>query len=206
MQTWVRRRRTYGPAPQECELRKSRFNCKGRIHMRIYLSVLTTCAVVTALTACTTPRKTDAPAPKPKSSARAVSEPKNSVPIPKAAPEGIDYSMLSRLLEGPVKLVHQDIVGKQVTLDLSKAQGRNVPVDTYIADTDHAAFFQCKTSRPGFTGGQVTAKITNYIYLAKSRQKIVELDHCAPTATETVPPEPNAPAATTRGQVSSARR
>jgi hypothetical protein len=100
---------------------------------------------------------------------------------------------LGQLLEGPEKQVRQDVVGKLVSLDLAKAQGRSAPAGVYVVNGADAVFFRCKTTQGGFAGGEVTAKITGYRYVAKGEQKTLELDRCAaPVVAEA--PKATAPA------------
>ena len=113
----------------------------------------------------------------------------------KPAREGIEYAALSDLIgEGTGKQVKQDLIGKSVSIDLVKATGRNVPAGSYAVDSTDQTFFVCRSVAPGYTGGVVTAKVRDYRYLPRSKQKIVDLDRCGPESASVAAPMATAPA------------
>jgi hypothetical protein len=150
------------------------------------ISALTMTAAILALCAGCASRS-PAPAAAP---AQAAQAPVAIAPAPPAKPvrEGIEYTALSDLIgEGTGKQVKQDVVGKTVSLDLSKATGRNVPAGSYTVDSTDLTFFHCRSVAPGYTGGAVTTKVRDYRYLPKTKQKIVDLDRCAPEVAASAP-------------------
>ena len=107
----------------------------------------------------------------------------------------MEYAALSDLIgEGTGKQVKQDLVGKTVSIDLAKATGRNVPAGSYAVDSTDQTFFVCRSVAPGYSGGAVTAKVRDYRYLPRSKQKIVDLDRCAPEVPAAPPRAAAAPA------------
>jgi hypothetical protein len=139
------------------------------------LAVMAAIAVLAA--GCSSASKT-APADAPQAAAAA------PAPPPKPAIEGMGYDELSgKLGEGSDKGLKQDLVGKTVTLNLSKAgAGRGVPAGAYVASDGDATFFRCRSVGAGFSGGEVVTKIRDYRYVAKPQQRIVDLDRCAVAA------------------------
>ncbi|MEJ8847832.1 hypothetical protein [Variovorax rhizosphaerae] len=113
-------------------------------------------------------------------------------PPPKPSIEGMGYDELAGVLgDGAGKGLKQDLVGKTVTLNLSKPSARGAPAGTYVASDGDSTFFRCRAVGGGFTGGEVVTKIRDYRYVAKPLQRIVDLDRCAVAASA----EPARPAA-----------
>lgn len=143
---------------------------------------MTSAAMAAAVLALCAACGTRSPVPSAASTpaAQAAPEPVPTAPA-KPVRDGMEYAALSDLIgEGTGKQVKQDLMGKSVSLDLAKATGRNVPAGAYAVDSTDQTFFVCRSSAPGYTGGAVTAKVRDYRYLPRSKQKIVDLDRCAP--------------------------
>ncbi|MET0540379.1 MAG: hypothetical protein ABWZ88_01350 [Variovorax sp.] len=157
-----------------------------------YSSCAAALAVAVLATACSTkapaPAVATAPAPEP--------APVAPPPPPPAAPAGIGYDQLAGMLDGSERQVKQDVMNKLVTLNLSKASGRDVPAGTYTAGTGDATYFRCRVTARGFTGGEVTTQVKDYRFVTKGKQKIVDLDRCAvaepPVRTAAAPVAPAA--------------
>ncbi|WP_256354155.1 hypothetical protein [Variovorax sp. dw_308] len=113
-------------------------------------------------------------------------------PPPKPMIEGMGYDELAGVLgDGAGKGLKQDLVGKTVTLSLSKPSGRGAPAGTYVVSDGDSTYFRCRAVGGGFSGGEVVTKIRDYRYVAKPLQRIVDLDRCAVAASA----EPARPAA-----------
>ncbi|WP_232076673.1 hypothetical protein [Variovorax sp. PBL-H6] len=106
-------------------------------------------------------------------------------PAPPPVPEGLSYRELSELLAvGTEKSVKQNVVGQTVLLNLARARGRNAPAGTYTAENGDPVFFRCRAVAGGFTGGEVTTKVQDLRFVARTKQKILDLERCSPTAAE----------------------
>ena len=155
--------------------------------LRSPLSALALAAAVPVLLAgCSTQSRTAsqsaAPAPAPPAAAAPAAP-----PAPPPAPEGLSYQQLSELLSGGnEKSVKQEVVGQTVSLTLARAKGKNAPAGAYVVDNGDPIYFRCRAVAGGFTGGEVTTKVRDYRFVAKPRQKIVDLERCAPAAAEPV--------------------
>ncbi|MET0543853.1 MAG: hypothetical protein ABWZ88_19080 [Variovorax sp.] len=118
-------------------------------------------------------------------------------PPPKPKVEGMDYDELAGVLgDGAGKGLKQDLVGKTVTLSLTKPSGRGAPAGTWVASDGDSTYFRCRAVGSGFSGGEVVTKIRDYRYVAKPLQRIVDLDRCA-VAVAAEPARPAAAAAAT---------
>jgi hypothetical protein len=159
------------------------------------MSAMTVAAAILALCAgCGTRSPAPANAPASTAQAAAAPAPARAAPV-KPVREGIEYAALSDLIgEGTGKQVKQDLVGKSVSVDLAKATGHNVPAGAYAVESTDQTFFVCRSVAPGYTGGAVTAKVRDYRYLPRSKQKIVDLDRCAPEVAAVAAPIAAAPA------------
>ncbi len=165
-------------------------------------------AIAIAITGCSTqlrsPFKSADPTPAPAPVAAAAPAAPAVAPAPRA-PEGMGYAELNGLIgTGTDRRIKQELVGKTVTLNLARAQGRNAPAGLYaVADSD-LTYFRCRSAAGGFAGGEVTTQVSDYRFVANGKQKIVDLDRCAtavaaeparPVAAATPAPQPAAPAA-----------
>lgn len=154
-----------------------------RVSLRSPLSALALAAAVAALVAgCSTQSRSSSQAAAPASAPQAAPAPA-APPAPPPAPEGLSYRQLSDLLaNGNEKSVKQDVVGQTVSLNLAHAKGRNAPAGSYAVENGDPIYFRCRSVAGGFTGGEVTTKVRDYRFVAKARQKIVDLERCAPAA------------------------
>jgi len=85
------------------------------------------------------------------------------------------------------------LVGKTVTLELAKADGKS-----YQASGVDGASVACRASETGFDGGEVTAKVRTFRPATKSQDASLELDNCSSNFALETPPAPivaSAPAA-----------
>jgi hypothetical protein len=123
-----------------------------------------------------------APAPAPQA-APAPAAP----PAPPPPPPGLDYAQLAgKLGAGSEKQLRQELVGETVSLELVRAKGRQAPAGSYVVEDADRIYFRCRAVAGGFTGGEVTTKVRDYRFVAKAKQKIVDLERCAPAAAEPV--------------------
>ncbi|GAA4347763.1 hypothetical protein GCM10023165_32850 [Variovorax defluvii] len=154
---------------------------------RIPLPALAAAAAASVLiagcsTASRTPTPDAAPAPAPQAAPAPVAP-----PAPPAAPAGLDYQALTGLLAtGSVKQVKQELVGQTVSLTLARTQGRQAPAGLYVVEEADRIYFRCRTVGGGFAGGEVTTTVRDYRVVAKPRQRIVDLERCAPAVAEPV--------------------
>jgi hypothetical protein len=154
------------------------------VNLRSPLSLAVTAAVSVMLAACSTQSRTTPEAAAPAPAPQAAPAPAAS-PAPPPAPEGLSYRQLSDLLaSGSEKSVKQDVVGQAVLLNLSRAKGRNAPAGSYTVDNGDPIYFRCRSVASGFTGGEVATKVRDLRFVAKTNQKIVDLERCAPPAAE----------------------
>ncbi|CAN5915645.1 hypothetical protein BH11PSE13_BH11PSE13_20800 [soil metagenome] len=150
--------------------------------------------VLVLCTACGTRSPAPSAASAPTAQAAPTPAPAPAAPA-KPVREGMEYAALSELIgEGTGKRVKQDLMGKTVSIDLAKASGRNVPAGAYAVDSTDQTFFVCRSVAPGYTGGAVTSKVRDYRYLPRTKQKVVDLDRCAPEVMS-VAAAPSRPAA-----------
>ncbi|MEJ8825685.1 hypothetical protein WKW80_27265 [Variovorax humicola] len=147
--------------------------------LRIPFSVLAVAAAVALLAAgCSSTSKTGNSGTASQAASAAP-----AAPPPKPAIEGMGYDELSGMLgDGGDKNLKQDLVGKTVTLTLSKPAVRGAPAGAYVVNDGDGTFFRCRSMGGGFTGGEVVTKIRDYRYVAKPVQRIVDLDRCAVAA------------------------
>jgi hypothetical protein len=168
------------------------------VNLRSPLPLAVTAAVSVMLAACSTQSRTSSEAAAPAPAPQAAPAPA-APPAPPPPPEGLSYRQLSDLLaSGSEKSVKQDVVGQAVLLNLSKAKGRNAPAGSYTVDNDDPIYFRCRSVAGGFTGGEVATKVRDLRFVAKPKQRIVDLERCAPAAAEparTAAPAPVAAAA-----------
>ncbi len=59
----------------------------------------------------------------------------------------------------PGKGLKQELVGKTVTLTLSRPGGRGAPAGAYVVNDGDATYFRCRATGAGFTGGEVVTRI-----------------------------------------------
>lgn len=162
--------------------------------LRIPFSALAMTAAITLLAAgCATKSGTATQAATPVPAAQAPAAP--AAPAAPPVPEGMGYEELTGVLgNGNEKRVRQELVGKTVALNLVKAKGRGVPAGHYEVDDTDATYFRCRTAAPGFAGGEISTKVSGYRFVTKAKQKIIDLERCAPA--EPAPRTAAAPAAT----------
>jgi hypothetical protein len=154
------------------------------VNLRSPLPLAIAAAVSVMLAACSTQSRTTPEAAAPAPAPQAAPAPAAS-PAPPPAPEGLSYRQLSDLLaSGSEKSVKQDVVGQAVLLNLSRAKGRNAPAGSYTVDNDDPIYFRCRSAASGFTGGEVATKVRDLRFVAKPKQKIVDLERCGPTVAE----------------------
>ncbi|MEJ8857665.1 hypothetical protein WKW79_24040 [Variovorax robiniae] len=152
---------------------------------------LTAAAALLAAGCSSTGSKSADPAP----AAPAAAAP--PAPPPKPRIEGMGYDELAGVLgDGAGKGLKQELVGKTVTLTLSKPTGRGAPAGSYVVSDGDSTYFRCRAVGGGFSGGEVVTKIRDYRYVAKPLQRIVDLDRCA-VAASAEPARPAAAAAAT---------
>ncbi|MGK6310428.1 hypothetical protein [Variovorax sp. DT-64] len=150
------------------------------MNLRSPLPLAVAAAVSVMLAACSTQSRTSSQAAAPAPAPQAAPAPA-APPAPPPAPEGLSYQQLSELLAGGnEKSVKQDVVGQTVLLNLSRAKGRNAPAGSYAVDNGDPIYFRCGSAAGGFTGGQVTTKVRDLRFVARPKQKIVDLERCAP--------------------------
>jgi len=157
------------------------------VTLRIPLSALAVTAAISVLAVgCSTQSRTSSQAAAPAPAAQAAPAPA-APPAPPPAPEGLSYAELTGVLRGGnEKAVKQEVLGKTVTLNLARAKGRGAPAGLYAVDDGDQTYFRCRTAAGGFAGGEVTTKVRDYRFVPKARQKIVDLERCAPIAAEPV--------------------
>lgn len=155
--------------------------------LRSPLSVLALAAAVPVLLAgCSTQSRTSSQAAAPQPAPQAAAAPA-APPAPPPAPEGLSYEQLTGVLNGGnEKTVKQELVGQTVSLKLARAKGKNAPAGSYAVENGDPIYFRCRSVAGGFTGGEVTTKVRDYRFVAKAKQKIVDLERCAPAAAEPV--------------------
>lgn len=180
--------------------------------LRISFSTLAMTAAIAVLAAgCATKSRTDSQAAAPAAPAPQAAAAPAAPPAPPVL-EGMSYDELTGVLgNGNEKRVRQELVGKTVALNLAKAKGRGAPAGLYEVDDTDATYFRCRTAAPGFAGGEVSTKVSGYRFVAKAKQKIVDLERCAspepvrsaaaaPVAAAPAPaPQPAAPARSSGG-------
>lgn len=152
------------------------------MNLRSPLSLAVAAAVSVMLAACSTQSRTSSEAAAPAPAPQAAPAPA-APPAPPPAPEGLSYKQLSELLaSGSEKSVKQDVVGQAVLLNLSRAKGRNAPAGSYTVDNGDLIYFRCRSAAGGFSGGDVATKVSDLRFAARSKQRIVDLERCAPAA------------------------
>ncbi len=155
-------------------------NGASTVSLRIPFSALAMTAAIALLAAgCATKSGTATQAAAPVPAAQAPAAP--AAPAAPPVPEGMGYEELAGVLgNGNEKRVRQELVGKTVALNLVKARGRGVPAGHYEVDDTDATYFRCRTAAPGFAGGEISTKVSGYRFVTKAKQKIIDLERCAP--------------------------
>ncbi|MEJ7688891.1 MAG: hypothetical protein WKG52_19020 [Variovorax sp.] len=163
-----------------------------------FSTLAATAAIASLMAGCSTQLRSPfvsaapAPAPAPASAAAPAAPPAPPPPAPRQ-PEGMGYAELNGMIgAGTDRRTKQDLVGKTVTLNLARAMGRDAPAGLYVAADGDSTYFRCRSAAGGFAGGEVTTQVSDYRYVSRGKQKIVDLDRCA---TVTAVAEPARPAA-----------
>ena len=134
----------------------------------------------------------------PKSSAEAEAAKPAAAPAEPPAPKMVRRKQASGLTADQVSQalatkntgrIRTALVGKTVTLELAKGDGKS-----YQADALEGVAFACRVAETGFDGGEVTAKVRSYKPATKSQDASLELDSCASNFVAVAEPAP-APAA-----------
>ena len=117
-----------------------------------------------------------------------------------AKASAISYDEVTKILgqKGGDKKIKRDLVGKTVQVCVTKYEDiyRAGP-NMFEVKPDDLTYFVCKSAAPTFKGGQITAKITNYIFQEEMNQVLISIDRCVATNVAALNPPAAAPAAQT---------
>ena len=144
-------------------------------------------AVTVLLAGCAAQRApSDAAAPVP--AAPAPAAPVANDANGRKSSAGMTYGEITQTVSDGTAKAKKALVGKTVTLNLTKASTKGLPVGLYEVQADDDTYFRCNASAAGFKGGEVTAKVSNYSFTQKTDRSVVELDRCAVTVAEASAP------------------